>query len=426
MPLENIYALVAFSWLTRAWLVAWVVILVMLIIAVAARSRLRSWLMSDAQAQQAREGDQTQLLAEVGVLWLILSILFWSVIAQFNVRVLGTVLSASAAGAAIGGVVGFGLSSYWGDQKSVGRLGDWFVGGVATLSIAEVGSGFKSLEGFCRFFVAPGGPDWPQVIACLLIYFFAGLISIYYLRKTEWNPQFARQDAKSLEFEKGLQENKAAIESAARPAAIERTADASPQRMEKIVDLADQADFVSFDPATAPASAVLERARLYRAAGRHAQAIPLYQALMQRKELLASATLELADSLGADESTGTGGRHAEAAAVLEANASSVGTLADWLLGYHLLWTDRLEDSIRASERYLQQHPDAPGPNLNAACGYAQRFEKTKAKSDKDAALRYLAVAVKLSKNYARRAQTLSDFKILRDDPEFQAIVSNKE
>jgi len=110
-------------------------------------------------------------------------------------------------------------------------------------------------------------------------------------------------------------------------------------------------------------------------------------------------------------------------------------IQQWL-GYFLLYVDREKEAIQLSENYHDRFPNEDSAVFNAACGYAQLYEKDlkekgidedKTSSNRRCALDRLREALKLEPTFAttvaeKWVESDESFYSLRNDSEFHQIV----
>ena len=161
----------------------------------------------------------------------------------------------------------------------------------------------------------------------------------------------------------------------------------------------------------------------------------VYRALMrdpQNPEL----QIKLADLLALEE------RYGEAVAImekLERSTEAPQFVQQWL-GYYLLFVDdRQQEAIDLSLDFHKRFPDETAGLFNAACGYAQLFEKElqnnavaneTASENRTLALKYLAEAIKRDSDYKalaiKQSRPDEDFASLVDDPEFLKLTGKSK
>jgi hypothetical protein len=95
-----------------------------------------------------------------------------------------------------------------------------------------------------------------------------------------------------------------------------------------------------------------------------------------------------------------------------------------LLGYALLFTDDLEESQKATERYLKKHPEDLGALLNLACVFGQRGPENPGARER--LLPLLDRLLKAEPRWMARVRALTrgneDFSKWKGDPAFRRIV----
>jgi tetratricopeptide (TPR) repeat protein len=79
-------------------------------------------------------------------------------------------------------------------------------------------------------------------------------------------------------------------------------------------------------------------------------------------------------------------------------------------------TDRLPDAIRAMQRAYQSHPDEPVVLYNLSCYFCLAGQK-------EQCLSWLGRAMRMQPDLVRLISRETDFDTLRDDPDFQRLLS---
>jgi tetratricopeptide (TPR) repeat protein len=137
--------------------------------------------------------------------------------------------------------------------------------------------------------------------------------------------------------------------------------------------------------------------------GRYAEAVPYFDRADERPEDDPRFAIQHAITLGES------GSQERAVQVLErvVNITDTPVEAKKALGYYLLWLpNRIQDSIKYTQEYLDSVKDDDGAIFNLACAYAQRYGQTKDQKDLDRAEAELKRAISMNPAWKQRAKEL--------------------
>lgn len=365
-------------------------------------------------------------------------------------------LGLTMASFAIGSVAGFLFSSYGEETATIGKIRDWLIGGITGVTIVKA----SSIQGLLEKFAAgTTNQEFAMTVADAVTFAVLGFFFMFFQRELIINVLLAQRRAERSRLD-GTQQAELAITQTLQvlpPNLLSGVEDVDElldgtkpeaERIEKLIDSDDVTKFLEGADEEAASgrtlgwdivsmAAHLNYYRTYTAKGDDKEE----QAERARQWLLRALminphhvdfTAKYADILAMQK------QYNSAVKVLEElydSPDAPAYIEQWL-GYFLLWVDREEEAIKLSEDYHRRFPDDDSGLFNAACGYAQLYEKElKAKgvaedlqsSNRKKALELLKSSLKMQPPDERQAllQKYStedeSFYALRQDSEFLSI-----
>ncbi|MBL8875445.1 MAG: hypothetical protein JNM86_06580 [Phycisphaerae bacterium] len=406
-------------WLSVVMATAWVILSVTLVLFALSRIKKHA---------DSKEGWQPSYM-EMSAIWAAISALWWIIAGGFAADRMTCIISASLFGLSIGALVGFIFTSYTEESNSVGKVRDWLVAALATLSLAEAATGAVHVRQLLALFNDPA-MSYPMGVTLANIVAFAvlGFWGSFILRELFLNIRFARARNERKRLELALDDVEPAIKQIAvdRRTSLSHIRDggvATPEQRDvaaRIVNLVRAAK-ISFEGLAKDQALIV--AECY--------------ALSEHFDAAASMFVRIVERFGFDEQAVEGaaycyeclGAFPHAAKILEQHRDKMGEHIDQWLGYYLLWVvDRLEDAASRSLRYIRHNPeiDLVAANLNLACAHAQLFARDGNPSDRLQALRIVRRMVEIQPDlkewFRRRAVWDQDFFVLKNDPDFLQAV----
>lgn len=368
------------------------------------------------------------------------------------------VVSLSLSSFMIGAVAGFLFTSYGEETGTVGKVRDWLIGGLTGLTIAKVPA-IKAL--LLTFAAGPGPQEFSVTVGVAVTYIGVGFFVMFFQRELILNVLLAQSRAErgrvegtkqaGIATQKLLQVIPTSLLSGIDDFEDSETDDAESASVRQLLYSDDVTTFLKQAEEASKSSVPLdwdvvskvailqyyrisfEREHKVEQEGRAREW--LLRALLMNPQH-ADLTAKYADVLWAM------GSRSEAIAVLERLSSSVEAPAyiqQWL-GYFLLFSPgREDDAIRLSLDFMNRFPDGDAALLNAARGYARKYEtelKDAGRSsipesaNRLAALSYLDKGLKLDPDFRETVRTKwvapgEFFFCFADDPDFLEIVAGK-
>jgi len=120
------------------------------------------------------------------------AVIWWVVGGGFDAARVTALMGTSFAAFTCGGIIGFLFTSYDEEQKSVGRIREWLVGGLATLTLVKVfGAGAGDRAEALVTFLSQNPSDKHLHATALVIFGILGFFNVFFVRETIWNLLFA-------------------------------------------------------------------------------------------------------------------------------------------------------------------------------------------------------------------------------------------
>jgi tetratricopeptide (TPR) repeat protein len=384
----------------------------------------------------------------------IASLVFWRLEGRGSMMNWILVVSLSLSSFIIGALAGFLFTSYGEEASTVGKVRDWLIGGLTGLTIAKVGA-IKSL--LLTFAAGPGPQEFAVATGTAITYVGIGFFFMFFQRELILNVLLARSRAErgrvdgtsqaGVITQKLLTALPPRILSGIDDVADSDTDPAEAEELRKLLYSDDVNEFLkqadeaiksgsSLDWDVVSKAANLHYYRTYFEKGEEQEERAkewLLRALLMNP-LHADLTAKYADVLGRLES------YSEAVAVLEKlfESEEAPTYVQQWLGYYLLFVPGREDeAIRLSLDYVKRFPDTTDSLFNAACGYAQKYEKEQDDSGRKSipdsenrkqALLFLKQGLQRDPDYRETVRKKwikpdESFFSLANDPDFLALVT---
>ncbi len=391
------------------------------------------------------------------------SLLWWSFESQFEVDRFILAAGLSVASFMVGSLIGFLFSSHIEEADTIGKVRDWVIGGVTTLTIAKAGSIKATITAFAA---GKEADEYAIAFGGAVAYAALGFLFMYFMRELYFNPRLA-----TSRRERGIIEGTRQVEQVVKsfqvklPAEIltggssvdDITNDANKQAAKELEAKLFSDEVKAFldgvngaldggatlDWDIVSKVAYIQYYRTYFT-GKDKEDDKLVQARcaldwIQRALLLnphhADLTTKYADMLSVTKD------FAGAVSVLERllrQPDSPLVVRQWL-GYYLLFVPkRLSESVRYSEEFRQLVGENTDSLFNIACAYAQAYCEgpgaepgmEDAKNNHDKALEYLRLALLREPGYGTIVLTRwtgkdESFVCFANDPAFLALVTPK-
>jgi hypothetical protein len=120
----------------------------------------------------------------------LLSLCWWKFESNFARQRFALAVSLSMASFAVGSIIGFLFSSHSEEADTIGKIRDWFIGGIATLTIAKA----AQIKATITTFAADPGPNgFALALGGTVAYAALGFAFMYFLREIYLNPQLAER-----------------------------------------------------------------------------------------------------------------------------------------------------------------------------------------------------------------------------------------
>ncbi len=393
-----------------------------------------------------------------------LSLVWWLFESQLEVERFILAAGLCVASFMVGSLIGFLFSSHGEEADTIGKVRDWVIGGVTTLTIAKAASIKATIE---TFEAAKGPDEYAIAFGGAVAYAALGFLFMYFMRELYFNPRLA-----TSRRERGIIEGTRQVEQVVKsfqihlPAEIltggssvdDITNDASKQAANEMKDKLFSDEVKAFldgvnqsldgggslDWDVVSKVAYIQYYRTYFTGNEGKEEEKITQARcaldwIQRALLLnphnADMTTKYADMLAVTKD------FAGAVSVLERllrQPDSPLVVRQWLGYYTLFLPKRLADSVRYSEEFRQLVGENTDSLFNIACAYAQAFCEgpgaepglDDAKANHDKALDYLRQALLREPGYATIVLTKwtrkdESFVCFANDPAFMALVAPK-
>ena len=332
----------------------------------------------------------------------IASLVWCLVLGAWNAERVSLILATVSASFAIGSLVGFVFSIFGDEVEPFGKLRDAFIAlasGIAGLSIAKVNEIGSKIGEISLFGHNSQQGEWFSALF-VATYTIGGFYFMYLLRKLILNPALANARVVLERIQTSGRIGKVAIDLAKKlPQSVLLGRRAIPEdeddweeeekqlRSELTSSIVES--FLSgcekvlisgsdMTPDDFSKAAILHYYRSYFAEDEISRKKQIQKAIdwinlaLNRDPLNLEFQIKLADIYGLQN------RYDEAVSIferLERDDNSPQYVQQWL-GYFLLFIDgREEDAIRHSMAFHERFPDDSSGLFNAACGYAQLYEK---------------------------------------------------
>jgi tetratricopeptide (TPR) repeat protein len=398
------------------------------------------------------------------VFWVVIgivSLLWWCLEGRWCLRRIVLIGGLSLAAFTVGNLIGFLFSSHGEETDTIGKIRDWVIGGITTLTIAKAGA----IKGTITTFAAGVGPnEFAVAFGAAVAYAALGFFFMYFWRELYFNIDLTR----SRNERGALEDSKQAAEQVVKAFQVKLPADiltgghdvsdiTNDQKKQAAKDLEDQLsspdvetfldevnkalqDGTNLDWDTVSKVAYIQYYRTYFAKEEDKIAQARCALDWIRRALLlnphhADLTTKCADMLAAV------GDFQGAVNILEGMVHQPDAplmVRQWM-GYLLLFVPhRAADSIRYSNDYLQLVGQDTDSLFNIACAYAQAFcegpgaepnlENLQVNHDK--ALEYLRIALQREPDYAsvvlsKWTNKGESFECFAKDPKFLDLVAPK-
>jgi hypothetical protein len=323
-----------------------------------------------------------------------LSVIWWIVAGQGSFKRVVLIASLSLAAFMVGALVGFLFSSHGEETGTIGKIGEWLLGIITTLTITKA----ATLKGAVAVFAAgPGPAEFSYAFGNAIFYAGLGFLFMFFQRELDLNVLLAKSRAERGKLE-GVQQATQVIQQlqVRLPASllagvdyIDEVADQEEasrlkeelykQDVETFLTQAEQAAQTgSLDWDIVVKTAYIYYYRTYFVKDEKESRAAVTKAsqwivrALNMNPLHADLTMKYADMLGALREYDT------AVAVLEKLAlrPEAPVLVKQWLGYYLRFNpERLDDAIRLSEEYHRIFPDETDSLFNIAYASAWKYCK---------------------------------------------------
>lgn len=301
----------------------------------------------------------------------------------------------------IGCLTGFVFTSYGEETGTIGKVRDWVIGGLTGLTLAQATQGGGFFKGFLAKFTVKDNADGNQfalVMSMAIVYFSLGFLFMFFQRELGWNVRLARSRAErgildgsrqtTLAIQKLLVQLPPDILTGVQDINQTDVSDKAKDDLKRTVYGDDVNTFLKQAEEAVKSGAGLGWEDVYKVAN-----IQYYRAYFETGDqhvaqvkkaldwitraltlnpLHADLTMKYADMLDGDRQ-----KHA-AVAVLEnlAVRPEAPTVTFQWLGYYLRGeTDRLDDSINYSNKFLALFPGDNDARFNQAYAYLAKHCK---------------------------------------------------
>jgi tetratricopeptide (TPR) repeat protein len=388
------------------------------------------------------------------------SLIWWTFESDWCLRRFILAAGMSLAAFVAGCLIGFLFSSHNEEADTIGKVRDWVIGGITTLSIAKAGAIKATITTFAA---GEGSNEYAIAFGGAVAYAGLGFLFMYFLRELYYNPRLAisRRERGIIEGTRTVDQVVKTFQVKLPPEILtggssvdDITNDANKQAAKELgdklsspevkafLDQANQAlaDCTGLDWDIISKVAYIHYYRTYFAENDNDKLTEARLAIdwIQRALLLnphhADLTTKYADMLGVTKD------FAGAVAVLEKMVHQPDAplvVRQWL-GYYLLYVPkRLADSVKYSQEFRQLVGENTDALFNIACAYAQAYcEGQNAEAGLDwattheNALSYLRQALArepdyVSVIYPKWTNPGESFECFAQDKEFLAMVAPK-
>jgi tetratricopeptide (TPR) repeat protein len=382
----------------------------------------------------------------------IVSLIWWPIAAQGSHQRLVLTVWLSFASVMVGALIGFLFSSYGEENNTLGKIRDWLVGGLTTLTVVKA----SSIKQVLLVFAAGPGPiEFAYVVGASVFYVGLGFFFMFFQRELILNVLLAQSRAERGKLDGSHEAGQVIQRFLLRlPASVltgvsqvGEIPDLNEKEEQQLKDLLYSADVETFlkqadDVAAKGAldwditskSAYVRYYRVYFEKD-HAgigKAVEWVTRALNMNPLHVDLTMKYADLLGLNED------YASAASILEKlilREEAPVLVRQWL-GYYLRFLpDRLDDAIAYSKQYLAFFPHDSDPLFNIAYVYAYKYcrdevhdeqrDQRRAKN-REMALSTLKTALRDQPNMSERVRSKwtesgKAFECFVNDGEFTAL-----
>src|SRR5579872_812862 len=127
------------------------------------------------------------------VTWVLIGVAslgWWSLESQLNLRRFVLAVAISLSSFMIGSLIGFLFSSHGEEADTIGKVRDWVIGGITTLTIAKA----AQIKATITTFAADQGPnEFAIAFGAAVAYAALGFAFMYFLREIYLNPLLAER-----------------------------------------------------------------------------------------------------------------------------------------------------------------------------------------------------------------------------------------
>jgi tetratricopeptide (TPR) repeat protein len=380
-----------------------------------ARRKLSAWLDQDLWAKNSTALFFFFIVAPVSFYW-------WQYAAHTSQIPGYLLLGVGTACFMVGCLVGFVFTSYGEETGTIGKVRDWVIGGLAGLTVAQASQGGGFFKNFLAKFTVDAKNDnqFGLVLSLAIVYSSLGFLFMFFQRELVWNPRLAKS-RKERGLLDGTVQATAVIQKLLvqlPPSILTGVQDVSDTRVsskeaEELKNAVYNDDVNTFlkqaEEAVRNGTALgwddvskVAHIHYYRAyfetgdnhAAQAQKALEWIARALALNPMHADLTMKYADMLDADK------QRPATVAVLEnlaARAEAPAVTFEWL-GYYLRGDlDRLDDSIRCSNKFLALFPGDASARFNLSYAYFAKYcqEAQKKSSDSHKRSEYHAKALEL-------------------------------
>lgn len=394
--------------------------------------------------------------------WFVLSLLsvFWWLTAGHNDKPKSILLAAVSLAAFMFGVMaGFVFTSFGDELATFGKIRDWVIAGITgatVVELAEQGGVFKSL--LKKFVLTESPGEFGLVISMAIVYFAVGFLFMFLQREMLLNLFLAKSRAERGKLDGSVQAGLTVQRLLQKlpPSLVTGVDDIDavldPDEAKDTRKLLDDDDVKLFlsqaeqalkeghtlDYDTVSKVAYIYYYKVYGAPDEQKSALSQYAIQwIQRALVLNPLHIDLLMKYADLEMIE--GEYASAVAILEQSLPRDDApfyVRQWL-GYALLqMPDRLQDSIKYSQDFLHNFPEASDSMFNIALAYAKLYCRELKSAGKVAeldsdnrkrALEYMEEALKRDPDYRKHVQENysskgGSFECMESDPDYRRIV----
>jgi hypothetical protein len=153
---------------------------------------------STSRNSDAQTGPNRALFIGTWITIGVVSLVWWCVEGQGTLRRIVLIGGLSLAAFMVGGLIGFLFSSHGEETDTIGKVRDWVIGGITTLTIAKAGAIKDTITTFAA---DAGHNEFAIAFGAAVAYAALGFFFMYFLRELYFNVELAKSRLERGELE---------------------------------------------------------------------------------------------------------------------------------------------------------------------------------------------------------------------------------